>query len=314
MPRHYVVDAHASAGTEPRGSWVVPAAYELDDLTYGILWAVAGYDGVLLGDDAPLHEALGHAGALPADLPGTPSPLDRLADGSQMLVGSQACASFILDQRDALADEPVFWTREQRGEEAATWLIFEHKHRYLRRMAPRHQHSGVGRGFCIPRPEVDASPAYERVMLFLAVALMESYGVTTWLTDEPDLAQTDGFVLVPGHRAVIATWVRAQSVPQTDLTAKAPLLRTFGDVTAHARAHTLTAGATPGQRLAATAEYLDLDRSWLARRCHQLAADGTAGLARPRSRHLSLDALDVACAYSAAQLQPEAGAQAATTR
>ncbi|MBI0376911.1 hypothetical protein JBE27_11675 [Streptomyces albiflaviniger] len=45
---------------------------------------------------------------------------------------------------------------------------------------------------CIPRQEVAMSPTHERVLLFLAIALMESYSVTTWLTDELDLQQTEG--------------------------------------------------------------------------------------------------------------------------
>lgn len=311
VQRYFVMDARAGDNSAPDYVRTIPAAYELDDLTYGILWAVAGFDAALLGDDTLLYDLLS---APTDDQAVRPIEMSRLADGSQMLVGSQACASYILDQRTELGGEPAFWTREQRGEEAATWLIFKHKHHYLRQMAPTRPHSGVGRGFCIPRSEISASPAYERVMLFLAIALMESYGVTTWLTDEADLQHIDGFVLVPGQRAAIATWVRAAPLPQTAL-ARAPHdLRTFADVTGHAQAHTITAGQTSAQRLSATADYLDLDRAWLARRCRQLAAEGTAGLARPRSRHLDLAALNIACAYVAAELRAEAGALPAVTR
>ncbi|WP_179166533.1 helix-turn-helix transcriptional regulator [Streptomyces sp. CB03238] len=312
--RHFVMDAREGVRGGKGSTFAVPVAYELDDLTYGILWAAAGFDSAVLGDDAVLH---GEDSVPPQQLLGHgrgPIALGDLTDGSQMLVGSRACAEFILDQRDELAGDPVFWTREQRGEEAATWLLFEHKHRYLQMMAPEREHSGVGRAFCIPGPEVVASPAYERVLLFLAIALMESYGVTTWLTDEPDLQQTDGFVLVPGHRAAIATWVRAAPVPQTAITGGARSLRAFADITGHAKAHTMTTGPTPGVRLSATADYLGLDRPWLIRRCGQLAAVGTTRLARPRSRHLSLGALDRACAYVAAELRSEAGDLVGATR
>lgn len=312
--RHFVMDTRQGDRHQAGGALVIPTAYELDDLTYGILWAVAGFDSAILGDDTALHDLLAPPPQPSLADNGTLPARAGLADGSKMLVGSQMCASFILEQRDALADDPVFWSREQRGEEAATWLIFQHKHRYLQEMAPRRAHSGVGRAFCVPRSEITASPMYERVLLFLALALMESYGVTTWLTDEPDLQQTDGFVLVPGHRAAIATWVRAEPSPQTALAAAAPTLRTLTDLTGHAQAHTITAGSTPGQRLAATADYLGLDRPWLTRRCRQLAAVGTTGLARPRSRHLSLDALDIACSYVAAELQPEAGGHPVESR
>lgn len=303
--RFFVMDAREVARGSAQGpSLAIPSAYELDELTYGILWAVAGYDSAVLGDDTELQEALLLPPRRVIGGDGGPVVSGPLTDGSQMLLGSQVCAEFILSQRDELASEPVFWTREQRGEEAATWLIFKHKHRYLQETAPRRAHNGVGRAFCIPRQEVAGSPTYERVLLFLAIALMESYSITTWLTDEIDLQQTEGFALAPGHRAAIATWVRTDSYPQTALTAEAQTLRTFADVVGHAQAHAINAGATPGQRLAATAEYLDLDCAWLARRCAQLAAEGVTGLARPRSRHLSLDALDIACTYVAMQLRP----------
>nr|WP_240981069.1 helix-turn-helix transcriptional regulator [Streptomyces sp. N502] len=301
--RHFVMDVRGGDRDQLGSSFAIPVAYELDDLTYGILWATAGFDSAVLGDDAALHGNLALLSQPRLGTDSRPIAADALTDGSQMLVGSRACARFILDQRDELAGDPVFWTREQRGEEAATWLLFEHKHRYLRTMAPTRAHDGVGRAFCIPHQEVVASPLYERVLLFLAIALMESYGVTTWVTDEADLQQTEGFALVPGHKAAIATWVRAEGAPQTALIAGARSLRAFADITGHARAHTVTTGTTPGERLAATSDYLGLDRAWLIRRCGELAAVGTTGLARPRSRHLSLDALDRACAYVAVELQ-----------
>lgn len=312
--RYFVTDARGGVRDEAGSPFAIPMAYEFDDFTLGILWAAAGFDSAILGDDAALYGELD----LPSqDLSGVGRQsvtLDGLTDGSQMLVGSRACARFILDQRDELAGDPVFWTREQRGEEAATWLLFEHKHRYLELMAPARAHDGVGRAFCVPHQEVAASPMYERVLLFLAIALMESYGITTWVTDETDLQQTEGFALVPGHRAAIATWVRAESAPQTALTSGARSLRAFAGITGHARAHSVTMGSTSGERMAATSDYLGLDRSWLTRRCGQFAAVGTTGLARPRSRHLSLDALDRACAYVAAELRSEAGDPVGATR
>ncbi|MVO90751.1 helix-turn-helix domain-containing protein [Streptomyces sp. p1417] len=302
--RHFVMDAREGGRGSEEGPVTIPAAYELDELTYGILWAVAGFEAGVLGDDTALQ-----------DVPRLPpqhstggdiwAASGGLTDASRMLLGSRACAEFILDRRAELADAPVFWTREQRGEDAATWLIFKHKHRYLQETAPRQAHDGVGRAFCVPRQEVAASPTYERVLLFLAISLMESYGVTTWLTDEPDLQRTEGFVLARGRRAAIANWVRTDSCPQTTLTAKTRTLRAFADVVGYAQTHTVIAGTMSVQRLAATADYLDLDRRWLVRRCGQLAAEGVTGLARPRSRHLSLDALGIACTYVATELRSD---------
>lgn len=304
MKRHFALDARWGVSERPAGAKVdVPVAYELDDLTYGILWAVAGFDAALLGDDGALHDLLplttrAHEGP---DTLRDALGQRELTDGSRMLLGSETCARYILSQRDRLGGEPVFWTREQRGEEAATWLFFKHKLDYLRRTAPGRPGSGSGRAFCVPAAAVSTSPSYERVLLFLAMALMESCGIRTWLTDDSSYEQTDGFVLVPGHGAIIATWVRSEGASNVALTARPHTLRSFAEVTAHASHHSVTGSQTPEHRLAATAEYLELDRAWLARRCRQLALEGTARLASPRSRHLSVDGLDAACRYVADQ-------------
>jgi transcriptional regulator with XRE-family HTH domain len=292
-----------------RPGLAIPAAYELDDLTYGILWAAAGFDAALLGDDAALHDVL----------PLTDQPdLDPLADavrerplnpGSLMLLGSQTSARYILGHRVELAGEPFFWTREQRGEEAATWLFFRHKYRYLRRTTPRQRGASTGRAFCIPPSAIADSPAYERVLLFLAVALMESLGTRTWITTDPDYAQTDGFVLVPRQRALIANWVRTDGVSELALTTRPGALRTFGDAVGHAGKHSVNDAGRAADRLVATADYLGLDRRWLGRRCAQLATSGTAGLAKPRSRLLGVDGLDAACRFVATHFASPAGAR-----
>ncbi|MCC2280246.1 helix-turn-helix domain-containing protein [Streptomyces sp. ET3-23] len=108
--RHFVADAREAVAMGR--VLAIPAAYELDDLTYGVLWAVTGFDASLLGDDADLHECLALS---PQDLLCNGESLAKvsgLTGGAQMFLGSQACAQFILDQRDELADDPLFWTRE----------------------------------------------------------------------------------------------------------------------------------------------------------------------------------------------------------
>lgn len=45
-----------------------------------------------------------------------------------MWLGSRFCAGHILRHTDTLTDIPAFWTREQRGEEASTSLLFAHKY------------------------------------------------------------------------------------------------------------------------------------------------------------------------------------------
>lgn len=311
--RQFAVDARPGSGTGPASEPVdIPAAYELDDLTYGILWAVSGFEAALLGDDQTLHESL----PTTQESHGSPAFAGQagLTDASLMLLGSETCARYILQHRDQLGDEPVFWTREQRGEEAATWLFFKHKHQYLERTAPQRPGGGSGRGFCVPETAIASSPAYERVMLFLAIALMESFGIRTWVTGDAGFGHTDGFVLSPGHRAVIATWVRTDGASHLSVTARPGALRTFADVTGHVSHHSITPAEGSGGRLAATAEYLGLDAAWLGRRCAQLSRSGTERLARPRSRLLGLEGLEAACRFVAEQLMVIPRARSVPTR
>ncbi|MFD9123525.1 helix-turn-helix domain-containing protein [Kitasatospora sp. NPDC059571] len=304
--RQFAVDARYgtrakdSAGDQGR-VLRIPSAYELDDLTYGILWAVAGFDAALLSDDTDLHTLLPLTNGADLDPLAAAVQDEELTPGSLMFIGSQASAGYILDNRATLGDSPIFWTRERTGEEAVTWLLFTHKLDYLRRSAPGTPQAttGTGRAFCIPPHAVTRSPAHERILLFLAIALMESLGITTWITENPDLAETDGFVLLPRQRAVIASWVRADAVSKLGLTTRPADLHAFADAIGHAAAHSVTSAGLARGRLVATADYLGLDWAWLTRRCHQLALVGTRALARPRSRLLGLEGLDAACRFVA---------------
>ncbi|MFJ9693144.1 helix-turn-helix domain-containing protein [Kitasatospora sp. NPDC101183] len=303
--RQFAVDARFAGRAQDR-PLRISSAYELDDLTYGILWAVTGFDAALLSDDAGLHTVLPLTTDTDLDPLASAVRDEELAAGSLMFIGSQASAHYILDNRDALGEAPLFWTRERTGEEAATWLFFSHKLDYLRRTAPAtpEARSGTGRAFCIPPEAVTRSPGYERVMLFLVIALMESHGITTWITESPDLAETEGFVLIPQQRAVIASWVRAEAVSKLGRTTRRADLRTFADAVGHAAVHSATAADAAHGRLIATADYLGLDWPWLTRRCRQLASVGTRALARPRSRLLGLEGLDAACQFIAAHHVP----------
>ncbi|MEV5574495.1 helix-turn-helix transcriptional regulator [Spirillospora sp. NPDC052269] len=298
----YATQSNAAQGERDR-LLRVPAAYELDDLTFGIVWAVAGFDAALLGDDAGLHAVLPLTGGADLDPLFSAVRDEDLTPGSLMFVGSQTSARYILDQCGPLGDTPVFWTREQTGEEAATWLLFTHKLDYLRRTAPPvpGTKTRIGRAFCIPAEAVARSPGYERVLLFLAIALMESLGVTTWITEVPDLADTDGFVLIPRRGAIIASWVRAEAVSKLRHTMRPAELHAFADAIGHTAAHSVTAAALARDRLIATAEYLELDWGWITRRCRQLASVGTRALARPRSHLMGLEGLDMACRFVASQ-------------
>ncbi|WP_096058913.1 helix-turn-helix domain-containing protein [Carbonactinospora thermoautotrophica] len=280
----------------------VPWAYELDDLTYGVLWATANFDDALLADDLALadsHQDLSLYEQLPSSAVSREAAPD-LSAAARMWLGSDFCARYILRHLGELPDQPVYWTREQWGEEASTWLLFRHKYDYL--LATGRRHTGgepLTRAFCVPREAVDTSPTAERILLFLAVALMESVGIQALVCTDPAYAHVEGFVLAPGRRALIANWVRADGVWHVDTTARRPRLREFADAAGHAQAHSVIAADTPAGRLVRLADYLGLDWGWLRRRCAQLAEEGWAGLVRPRSRLLTTDGLDTACQFLA---------------
>jgi hypothetical protein len=290
-------------GTRGSAPLSIPHAYRLDDLTFAVLWAVANFDDALLADDGLIAESQNHLAGY-ARLTKSSVSRDAAADMTptgRMWLGSQFCAEHIRRHSSELTDVPVFWTREQRGEEAATWLLFTHKQAYLREIATRHESATpVVRAFCIPRTAVDSSPTGERILLLLAIALMESHGVHTVVTDTAGYAGTPGFVSDRQTRAITANWVGADGIWHVDVTDHRPTLREYGDATDHAIAHSVIAAPTPYGRLRALATYLDLDWTWLADRCRELANTGSAGIAQPRSRHLSVDGVDRACGFLAA--------------
>ncbi|HUZ25147.1 MAG TPA: hypothetical protein VMV07_15435 [Streptosporangiaceae bacterium] len=184
---------------------VVPRAYELDDVTYAIRWAVANLDDALLTDDYALDQRrreLSGYERVPQSAAGR-EVAAGLTSVARMWLGSSFCAWHILRSLARPTAGPVFWTREQRGEEAAVWLLFRHKLEYLRRISTQFAgHSaGLARGFCVPEDAVVLSPRWERMPLFLAMALMESLGIRTMVAADPGYAEVDGFALLPGEQA-----------------------------------------------------------------------------------------------------------------
>ena len=202
---------------------------------------------------------------------------------------------------DDVSDAPAFWSREQSGEEAAAWLFFRHKHAYLAQIARRFAGPDrLTRAFCIPEEAVKSSETYERVLLFLSLALMELSGITVRVCTEPEYGDVDGFVLIPGQRAITANWVRSEAVWNVDTTDQRATVAEYADAFAHANAHTILSGEDPGLRLRALAGYLELDWSWLLVRCRELGALGLAGMIRPRSRLLTTNQVDAALCFVAA--------------
>jgi len=279
----------------------IPRAYELDDLTRGIMWALANADDGLLAEDQVLDEFRRELAAhkrLPSSAVGQQAAQD-LAPVAQMWLGSNFCAGHILRNTADLNGVPLFWTREQRGEEASAWLLFRHKYEYLCRTS---EHFGGSaepliRAFCVPESAVRESCTPERILLFLAVALMESLGIQVRICTEPDYSNVEGFVLLPRRQAIIANWLRSEGICHVDTTRQRSALRDFDDAAAHVGAHSVIHAPTPQGRLTVLSEFLCLDWAWLRRRCRELGEYGAAGLARPSSRLVSVVGLDAACRY-----------------
>jgi hypothetical protein len=303
--RFFVMDvreARRRTGHHDPPTIPVPDAYELDDLTFGLLWACASLDEGLQADDQQLSAALGDLAPY-EDLPSSAVSREAAADlgtTSQMWLGSDFCARHILRNLGGLAAEaPAFWTREQTGREACPWLLFEHKHAYLRATRSRFAEGSLSRMFCVPHNAVANSPLFERILLLLAVALMEATGIHVKVCDDPAYSEVEGFVLGGHDRAIIANWVRGEGIWHVDTAKRASVLSDFREAAGYASAHSVIDGASPGERLRALAGYLDVDWEWLQHRCRSLAHAGTAGLLRPRSRHISTVGVDTACSYVA---------------
>jgi hypothetical protein len=277
---------------------VVPRAYLLDDLSLGILWAVANLDEALLHDDALLASAqaeLSHFETLSRSAASRDIASD-LNPAAAMWLGSDFCARHILRNLESAREVPAFWTREQRGEEASTWLLFDHKYEYLDRLA-KVVPASMTRTFCVPHDTVQSSPPAERMLLLLAAALMESFGIQIQVTPEPEYAAVDGFVLEPGNRAIVANWVGADGIWNVDITTSRSILREYADAAGHAQAHNAADGDSPEGRLRSFADYLGLSWTTLSSRCAAISEYGLGGLAQPHSRLLSLRGADRACGF-----------------
>ena len=214
-----------------------------------------------------------------------------------MWLGSDFCARHILRNLEQVSAPPAFWTREQSGGEACPWLLFEHKYAYLRATHNRFGDGSLSRMFCVPRSAVASSPLFERILLLLAVALMEAMGIHVKFCDDLAYSDVEGFVLGGQSQAIIANWVRGEGIWHVDTARRPSVLSDFREASGHASAHSVIEAETTGGRSRALARYLDVDWVWMQRRCAGLAQAGTAGLLRPRSRHISTTGVDTACSY-----------------
>ncbi len=276
----------------------IPGAYVLDDLTTGLLWAASSLDRALLFDDALISERkseLDNFEKFPRSSAGRDMAAELTAV-SQLWMGSDFCARYILRQSSRLTSTPDFWTRERTGEEASTWLLFAHKYSYLKALSERFP-TGATRSFCIPELLVGSSPQAERFLIVLAAALMESFGIRIQVCSDPEYSTVEGFVLDPYRWAIIASWLGTDGIWHVDTTDSMATVREYTDITAYASAHSVIDAPTPHERLRAFADYLNVEWSWLVRRCAELSTYGIAGLLVPSSRLLSTTGIDRACRF-----------------
>jgi hypothetical protein len=301
-PKFFALDSREAgrrAAHHDTPAVAIPDAYELDDLTFALLWACASLDTGLQVDDQELTMAVSELAPYET-LPSSAVSREAAAELgaiSQIWLGSDFCARHILRNLKDVPSPPVFWTREQTGGEACPWLLFEHKHAYLRATRDRFGGSSLCRMFCLPHSVVASSVPFERVLLLLAVALMEATGIHVQVCDDPSYADVEGFVLGGQDKAIIANWVRGDGIWHVDTARRPSVLSDFREATGQASAHSVIEADTPAARLQALARYLEVDWAWIQERCRSLAQVGTAGLLRPRSRHISTVGVDTACSY-----------------
>jgi hypothetical protein len=301
-----------------RPTLAVPAAYELDDLTAGALWALAAMDDGLLADDHVLattqlelgvYEGLTRSAVSREAAPDL-SPLGR------MWLGSDYCARQILGALPSLldpavggpspaagvVDRPLFWTKEQTGEESAAWLLFRHKVEYLRRSVALASGAAGSRGgppirvFCLPNPAISGSHRSHRLLVLLAAALMEGSGIEVRFSTDAEHSAVPGFVLAPSGRALVATWVRTDGIWRVDVDPTPDVVTELADVAAQVAG---PRAISAGERMRRLSAHLDVDWTWFHRRCTDLSEHGWGGLAQPRSRLLTLAGLTQACRYVA---------------
>ncbi|MEU4395891.1 helix-turn-helix transcriptional regulator [Kribbella sp. NPDC023855] len=297
--KYYVSDGRRFAPRRGRRTnrQPVASAHVIDELTTGIIWAVVNTDSALLADDAQLEVSqmrLAHYVEQPAS-EASMSEVPDLNPVASLWLGSTFCSRHISRHLGRLSETPFFWTREQRGEEASNWLLWNHKLDYLRYTSKRF--TGIRRAFCVPEQEVQTSPRYERVLLLLTMALMEAFGITVELTTEPALGDIGGFVLADA--AIEANWLGGDGIWRVDARPRPKRHSTYRDIARRLEGESVIACERSAGRLEATADYLGISWSWFRQRCEELAAAGIDGIAQPRSRHLSTRGLDTAIRYIA---------------
>ena len=294
----YVIDAlHARRHLlMPVDRLPIPVAYRLDELVYALLWAALNVDDSLLADDQALHTEQQH---LEAHLAQPRSAAARaaypdLTDVGAAWLGSHVCASYLRRHLEATDAAPWLWSRVQYGGQAAGWLLFTERHQVLQLMQERSASAEGAAGcvFSVPESAVKNSEPYERLLLLLTMALMESYGLTVRLCTKQAYSNATEFVLAPQQLAVVADWLSPEAVWHVDSTTSRSETSSLAHALDHARSHSIVSARTPHERLRQAADYLECDWGWLTNRCRELSAYGIGGLLHLRSHLIQPSAIE----------------------
>ncbi|MEU0990635.1 hypothetical protein [Streptomyces sp. NPDC005953] len=285
----------------------VPGAYRVDPLTYALVWAGLNIDDSLQADDQALH---GEVEELAAGLGGERAGIARsavpdLSCVGAVWLGSHLCANYVDRFLPRSWPSAQLWVQPQSGEEAAAWLFIRDRHRFLSRLKDQgHGHrseSTAGQvAFCVPEVAVKGAEPFERVLLLLAMAVMEVHHFRVSLCTEPEYAALDEVVVLPRKRAIVANWLpRGDGICHAAVTDDPARVALYEGAIGHARARSAVAAPDAVSRLRLAADYLDLDWAWLTGRCRDLARTGTKALFRPRSRLVDLGAVEQSIAFLA---------------
>ncbi|MGW1041032.1 hypothetical protein [Streptomyces sp. NPDC002547] len=304
----YVLDsAHARrllAPERPVELLPIPSAYRLDDLTFAVVHGLVAADNALGADDRLLDA---EEQGLEQHLQKERSVYAReavpgLSQVGAAWLGSRFCSRHALRWLTKSGAPTALWSRAQIGEEVLPLLLFRQQHHFIdefRKLAAGEDEQ-PGVVLCVPEDVVAASPLYERIMFFLALAWLEMRGLVTWVCSEPEYAKIDEFVLVPGEQAVVGTWMRAKdNLWSADVAVRKAQVRDFDLAVRHARKHSVTQGGSSRARLRAAVEYLGLEQIWdtFPQRCAELGAYGTVDMLQSRSRLIALNEVDHALRY-----------------
>ncbi|MFI5696460.1 hypothetical protein ACIA58_31685 [Kribbella sp. NPDC051586] len=265
----YILDGRRFAGRVGGrlGLQPVSSAVAVDDLTVGIIWAVTNTDVALLADDGQISTVqarlAAHDGRYVSDASLTEMP--TLTPVASHWLRSWFCTRYITCNLERMSGQPSPWTRERTGEDAASWLLWRHRFEYLRRRSQ--WCPGLPRDFHVSEADASNSPMYERVLLLLAVALMEGFGIAATLNSESERSEPERTALC--------------------------------DVADREHGLSSVIEQSSKRRLETIADHLYVPWPWFQQRCAELAVQGVDDIAHPRSRLLSTRGLNAAIRYVA---------------